>query len=308
VQDLWLGADTTLAHHPGAQAETIEEGNLQLRKIVRHGFVAALGDTRGFVQMFLLIVPWQIANALLQYAHYGTLPRLFGLDKAGMITLMWWVHLACMMAVLVLFPLVMISTFARLHDNMTDAPKRRFGELVKRYYGRVLWITGSSFLLMLPLIFIWYLVLGDLTKDPMSLGIVYSLYFSPLGILLLLTIALPAVVLASWASLAVVAVFDDDAGALRSAYRSLHYILHNAGTFLVITLGTIVAVELIYYIAMEIGKMVNFTLLVERIVLSVEVAALFLLFAGMQTAFYHGRKRRVLQRMDRASEGEGGNE
>jgi magnesium-transporting ATPase (P-type) len=265
---------------------------------VKHGFAAALHDKRGFVNMLLIIAPWQIANALLQYAHYGSLPRLFGLDKAGMIDLMWWVHLLCILAVVVLFPRVMISTFARLHDNMTDAPKRHIGELVKRYYGRVLWITGSSFLLMLPFIFIWYFALGDLTKDPLSLGIVYSLYFSPLGILLLLTIALPAVVLASWASLAVVAVFDDDAGALRSAYRSLHYIFHNAGTFLVITLGTIIAIELIYYIAMEMGKIMRFSMLVERIVLSVEIAALFLLFAGMQTALYHGRKRRVLAHME----------
>jgi magnesium-transporting ATPase (P-type) len=279
---------------------------VQLRKIVKHGFIAALGDTRGFVQMFLLIAPWQIANALLQYAHYGTLPLLFGLDKTGMIELAWWVHLLCMILVVALFPLVMINTFARLHDNMTDAPKRRFGDLVRRYYGRVLWITGSSAVIMLPFIFFWYFVIGDLTKDPLSLGIVYSLYFSPLGIILLLTIALPAVVLASWASLAVVAVFDDDAGALRSAYRSLRYIFHNAGTFLVITLGTIVAVELIYYLAMELGRIVNFTLLVERIVLSVEVAALFLLFAGMQTALYHGRKRRVFARMERTLEGENG--
>lgn len=275
---------------------------MQLQKIVKHGFAAAWHDMRGFVLMLLIIAPWQIANALLQYAHYGTLPRLFGLDKAGMITLVWWVHLACMVVVVVLFPLVMISTFARLHDHMVGAPKRHFGELIGRYYGRVLWITGSSFLLMLPLIFFWYFVIGDLTKDPFSLGIVYSLYFSPLGILLLLTIASPAVVLASWASLAVVAVFDDDAGALRSAYRSLHYIFHNAGTFLIITVGTVVAVELIYYIAMEIGKVMSFTLLVERIVLSVEVAALFLLFAGMQTALYHGRKRRVFARMEHALE------
>ncbi len=271
---------------------------MQLRKIVKHGFGAALHDMRGFVLMLLLIAPWQIANALLQYARFGTLPRLFGLDKAGMIDLMWWVHLACMAAVVVLFPLVMISTFARLHDNMTDAPRRHIGALVRRYYGRVLWITGSSFLLMLPFIFFWYFAIGDLTKDPFSLGIVYSLYFSPLGILLLLTIALPAVVLASWSSLAVVAVFDDDAGALRSAYRSLHYVFHNAGTFLAITVGTVIGVELIYYIAMEIGRIMRFSMLVERIVLSVEVAALFLLFAGMQTALYHGRKRRVLARME----------
>jgi magnesium-transporting ATPase (P-type) len=281
---------------------------LQLRKIVKHGFLAALGDTRGFVQMFLLIAPWQIANALLQYAHYGTLPLLFGLDKTGMIELTWWVHLLCMILVVALFPLVMINTFARLHDNMIDVPKRRFGELVKRYYGRVLWITGSSFLLMLPLLFFWYLILGDLTKDPMSLGIIYSLYFSPLGIMLLLTIALPAVVLASWASLAVVAVFDDDAGALRSTYRSLRYIFHNTGTFLVITVGTIVAVELIYYLAMELGRIVHFSMLVERIVLSVEVAALFLLFAGMQTALYHGRKRRVFARMERSLGEEAGSD
>jgi hypothetical protein len=274
---------------------------LQLSKIVKYGFAAALHDMRGFVFMLLTIAPWQIANALLQYAHYGTLPLLFGLDKAGMITLMWWVHLACMAVIIILFPFVMISTFARLHDKMVEAPRRHFGDLVRRYYGRVLWISGLSFLLMLPFIFFWYFVIGDLTKDPMSLGIVYSLYFSPLGIVLLLTIALPAVVLASWASLAVVAVFDDDAGALRSAYRSLHYIFHNGGTFLIITVGMVVAVELIYYLAMEIGRIVNFTLLVERIVLSVEAAALFLLFAGMQTALYHGRKRRVLAHMEKGN-------
>lgn len=247
--------------------------------------------------MLLLLLPWQIANALLQYAHYGSLPLVLGLDKAGMLVFTWWLHLATLIIALIGFPLVLAGTLGRLHDLISGAEARPFSMLATRYYGRVLWLNFSGLVIIAPLIFFWYFALGELTKDPFSLGIVYSLYLSPLGITLLLTLLVPAVMVASWMSLAVVAVFDDEAGALHSAFRSFRYIMHNMGLFLALTFGTVAVAEIIYYLAMEIGRHVSYGMLVERITLAVIVSALFVVFAGLQTAFYHGRKRRVAARM-----------
>ena len=57
---------------------------MQLRKIVKHGFAAALHDKRGFVLMLLLIAPWWVSAGLAVLAYVGLrwiLPAFAGQDK-----------------------------------------------------------------------------------------------------------------------------------------------------------------------------------------------------------------------------------
>ena len=215
-----------------------------------------------------------------------------------MLVFTWWLHLATMVIALIGFPLVLAGTLGRLHDLISGAEARPFGMLAIRYYGRVLWLNFGGLVIIAPLIFFWYFALGELTKDPFSLGIVYSLYLSPLGITLLLTLLVPAVMIASWMSLAVVAVFDDEAGALHSAFRSFHYIMHNLGLFLALTFGTVAAAEIIYFLAMEMDVLSPTVCSWNASPWQLSSLHCLLYSPGCKTAFYHGRKPRVAERCD----------